>query len=463
MHRDAPNEQLVVVAIRRLTRNRRQPGGRGSCARTRKPRPCGPAARVPPNIAIRSRMPSNPWPGVFDAGRAAPAVDRTHAGDAPVGAAVTHSTIGDVAVGQAAIGFSLSGTGAVLALLAVDLDRSPQSLGWLASAFGVGLLLVAATGPGLLRLGAHLVLRCGALGVAAGAVLLAVAHSTVTAGIGAAATGLGGALVVLATPALLRGEGQAARLSRVIGASSAAGVLAPLGLGSVDLLTGDGRLALLLVVPPTLLIALRRAPRPEPPDTTARPIAAVTTSGVLRPWAAIAFAVAAEFCFVVWSVTRLQDAGLGAGAAAAASTTFPVGLAVGRFAAPALAGQVPMLPLGLATAALATVVLVAADQPWVLVVAVLLAGLGVGPLYPLTLARLVARPGLGASASASLGAAASGTAILLAPAGLAVLAGSVGFRLAYLAALPLLGGVLLTSADRAPAARRGHGSHRRPG
>jgi hypothetical protein len=66
------------------------------------------------------------------------------------------------------------------------------------------------------------------------------------------------------------------------------------------------------------------------------------------------------------------------------------------------------------------------------------AGLGVAPLYPVTLAALVATPGLSPARLSAVGALASGTAILVAPAGLAVLARALDLRTAYLITLPLL-------------------------
>jgi hypothetical protein len=71
------------------------------------------------------------------------------------------------------------------------------------------------------------------------------------------------------------------------------------------------------------------------------------------------------------------------------------------------------------------------------------AGAGVAILYPVALAGLVATPRLGAAHAASLGALASGTAILAAPAALARLADVVELRLAFLITLPLLAALLL--------------------
>jgi len=73
----------------------------------------------------------------------------------------------------------------------------------------------------------------------------------------------------------------------------------------------------------------------------------------------------------------------------------------------------------------------------------LLAGLGLATLYPILLARLMHTPGLRPEFGASLGALASGTAITVAPAVLALLATVVDLRIAFLLPLPILIGTLL--------------------
>jgi hypothetical protein len=62
-----------------------------------------------------------------------------------------------------------------------------------------------------------------------------------------------------------------------------------------------------------------------------------------------------------------------------------------------------------------------------------------------TLASLVATPGLSSARLAAVGALASGTAILIAPAILAVLARVLDLRTAYLITLPLLAVLFLLS------------------
>ncbi|MFT4108907.1 MAG: MFS transporter, partial [Propionicimonas sp.] len=187
-----------------------------------------------------------------------------------------------------------------------------------------------------------------------------------------------------------------------------------------------------------LLVAARRI---EAAPATG-PVAARSTAGwrtVLRRWLALVCAVSAEFAFVVWGVARLTATGLDASLSAVVGASFQVGMAAGRLIGPRLIARFPMVVVGAALAATGVVVVVAATT-WPLVgFGQLLAGLGIATLYPITLARLMATPGLRPELGTSLGALASGTAITVAPTALAGLALVVDLRLAFLVPLPILG------------------------
>ncbi|WP_442934295.1 MFS transporter [Micromonospora sp. CPCC 205539] len=161
---------------------------------------------------------------------------------------------------QAAIGFSATSLGAVLVLLARDLDTGPGKLAWLPSAFGAGLVIVAVAGPFLLRDGPRLALRVGGIALGAGAVLLAVTTTRTVATIGALSLGFGAAALVLVTPALLTGPGAARQLSLANAAASTAAVAAPAVFATADLLTGRGRSALLALAPLTLVLIATSPP-----------------------------------------------------------------------------------------------------------------------------------------------------------------------------------------------------------
>ena len=179
-----------------------------------------------------------------------------------------------------------------------------------------------------------------------------------------------------------------------------------------------------------------------------RPVAATEEAGaptkpraaaVLRRWLCVVMAVSVEFCYVVWGVSRLRDTGLDISIAAVLGIAFPVGMAVGRLSGGWLIRRLPAVPFGVLLSTLGSVLVVLGPGWPTIAPGLLLAGLGIATLYPVTLAELMAVPGLRPAIGASLGALASATAILLAPTALARLAASVELRLSFLLALPLLG------------------------
>ncbi|MFG1750988.1 MFS transporter [Streptosporangium sandarakinum] len=395
-----------------------------------------------------------------------------------------------VGVAQAALGFSVNSLGACLVLLAGDLGTPPENLAWLASSFGAGLLAVGAAGSMLLRSGSRPALFAAALVTAAGAVLLATGAAAAVAAAGALLLGLGAAGIVLVTPALLRGPGAAAGLARANAVGSVSAMLGPPAIGALETAGADGRLALLLAVPPLLFLAADTRPRAASPvdaeGSTPAPFSVVDRPGDTSPagedrsgdtspagkdpsgapapaadagtrgrtrrtagaWAAIVAAVSIEFCFTIWATARLRDTGLSDGGSAAAATAFLVGMAAGRLAAARLVGRgFPVIPVGCGLAAAGTLLVALPGAPAPVAAGLTLAGLGVAPLYPVTLARLVGVPGLTAARSAAYGALASGTAILAAPTGIAVLGAALELRAALLiAVLPLAAGLAAATA-----------------
>ncbi|TDO54137.1 hypothetical protein EV651_116141 [Kribbella sp. VKM Ac-2571] len=412
-----------------------------------------------------------------------------------------------IGIALSAMGFVLAGLGACVAILARDLEEPTGRLALMSSGFAVGLLLVAVIGPRMLRLWPMpTVLGLGSVVCAVGAVLIAVAPAYSVAIAGGLLVGLGGALLVLVAPLMLNGPMAAARLSRVNAVASGTGILAPLAIGTLDGLGPSGRYAMLAAAPPLLLLAvLTRRSRPlqatnardaAPPQWNAedeRPgeragepagapawgaeggrsgpevpvlidsAPAVGLGGKWRRvgrrvvmdvgagWLRVVLAVSVEFCFVVWAVARLVASGLPTAAAALLGSAFPIGMAVGRAIGPIrYRGWSPVFPSG-ALAACGTILVSLFDAPAVVALGLVVAGLGVAPLYPVTLAALVATPGLSSARLAAVGAMASGTAILVAPALLAVLARVVDLRTAYLVTLPLIAVLFLLSrrSDRA--------------
>ncbi|GAA1557483.1 hypothetical protein GCM10009804_12860 [Kribbella hippodromi] len=364
-----------------------------------------------------------------------------------------------IGIALSAMGFVLAGLGACVAILARDLNEPTSRLTLLSSGFAIGLMLVAFAGPWLLRRWpVPTVLGFGSVVCAIGAVLIAVGPTYAAVIGGGLLVGLGGALLVLVAPLMLNGPMADKRLSRVNAVASGIGILAPVTIGVLDGLGPSGRLAMLLAAPPLLYLALRTRRRPTAqPATTQAPVPVLIDSapavGLGRKWRRVGrrvvvdvgvgwlrvvLAVSVEFCFVVWAVARLVASGLPTATAALLGSSFPIGMAVGRAIGPIRwRGWSPVLPSG-ALAACGTLLVSLFDSPAVVALGLVVAGLGVAPLYPVTVAALVALPGLSSARLAAIGALASGTAILLAPAALAVLARVLDLRLAYLVTLPLI-------------------------
>ncbi|TCC61925.1 MFS transporter [Kribbella pittospori] len=375
-----------------------------------------------------------------------------------------------IGIGLSSMGFVLAGLGACIAILARDLDEPTDRLALLSSGFALGLLIVAVVGPRILRTWPMTtVLAIGSVVCAFGTVLLALAPVYAVAIAGGLCVGLGGALLVLVAPLMLDGPTAAARLSRVNAVASGTGILAPLAIGALDSLGPTGRLAMLAAAPPLVALAVlsRRAQRPHPPGRPVdTPVPVLIDSapavGLGRRWLGrkvaldvglgwlrVVLAVAVEFCFVVWAVARLVDSGLSTATAAVLGSAFPIGMAVGRAIGPIRwRGWSPVVPSGL-LAILGTLLVSLFDAPAAVALGLAIAGLGVAPLYPVTLAALVATPGLSPARLSAIGALASGTAILIAPAALAGLARVVDLRTAYLVTLPLL--ITLFVLSRRPA------------
>ncbi|MFD3405967.1 MFS transporter [Kribbella sp. NPDC058693] len=382
-----------------------------------------------------------------------------------------------IGIALSAMGFVLAGLGACVAILARDLDEPPGRLALLSSGFAVGLLVVAVIGPRLLRSWSiPTAMAFGSVVCAFGAGLLALAPAYTVVIAGALCVGLGGAMLTLVAPLMLNGPTAAVRLSRVNAVASGAGILAPLTIGAIDGLGPSGRLAMLAAAPPLLLLAvLTRRTNPIAPVTPTdgrrpggrvdKPVAVLIDSapavGLGRKWRGrvgrqvvvdvgigwlrVVLSVSVEFCFVVWAVARLVATGLPTATAALLGSAFPIGMAVGRAIGPIRwRNWSPVLPSG-ALAACGTLMVSLFDTPAIVAVGLVVAGLGVAPLYPVTLASLVATPGLSSARLSAVGALASGTAILLAPAVLAVLARAVDLRTAYLVTLPLIAVLFLLS------------------
>ena len=354
--------------------------------------------------------------------------------------AVEHAPSRDVGrvVGfaQAGLGYVVASFGPYLAGIAAELDRPRGELVWLTMTFGAGLVVTAVTGPSVLRAGTGRVLRIACAVIALGAVGMALSPHLAMAGTGSVLVGLGCAAIALATPSLLRGPGAAKRIVMAVGIASAAGVCAPLAFGALETLGLPGRWAILVPVPVLLAAVAHRTVHGPADGPSVR--ARVPVGPAALGWLGVVLSVACEFCFVVWGVARLVDTGVALGTASALGASFGIGMAVGRFVGPRFVDRSWAVGAAAATTAAGTVLVYAGQDPYTVTAGIAIASLGIAPLYPIMLGRLVAVPDLSDRHSASIGSLASGTAILAAPAALGWLDTQIGLREAFLLPIPLL-------------------------
>ncbi|MDA1358899.1 hypothetical protein O1R50_04655 [Glycomyces luteolus] len=348
-----------------------------------------------------------------------------------------------VAFAQIGLGLLVCSYGPYLAGISAELDRSRGELVWLTMTFGAGLVLAAATGPAVLRAGAGLVMRLACAVIAVGACVMAATPQLALAGTGSVLVGLGCAAIALATPSLLRGPGAAKRIAVMVGLSSAAGVCAPLAFGALESVDVPGRWALLSAVPVLLAAVAHRTVHGPPDDTAAG--GGMPVGPASLAWTRIVLCVGIEFCFSIWSVARLVDTGVTLGTASALGAGFGIGMAVGRLVGPRFVDRPWAVHAALATIAVGTLVVYLGQDPVTVTAGIAVASLGIAPLYPIMLGRLVGIPGLSGRHSASIGSLASGTAILSAPAALGWLDGQIGLREAFLLPIPLLVVLLVLS------------------
>lgn len=341
-----------------------------------------------------------------------------------------------VGFAQAGLGYLVASFGPYLAGISSELDRPRGELVWLTMTFGAGLVLTAITGPTVLRAGSGRVLRAACAAIALGAVGLALFPQLPLAGTGSVLVGLGCAMIALATPSLLRGPGAAKRIVLAVGVASAAGVSAPLAFGALETMGLPGRWAILAPVPVLIAAVVHRTVRGR------GDVAAVGSRIPVGPatlgWLGIVLSVACEFCFVVWGVARLVDTGVALGTASALGAGFGVGMAMGRLVGPRFVDRPWAVHAAAGLTMTGTMIVYLAQDPYAVTAGIVVASVGIAPLYPIMLGRLVAIPDLADRHSASIGSLASGTAILAAPAALGWLDAQIGLREAFLLPIPLM-------------------------
>lgn len=343
------------------------------------------------------------------------------------------------------VGFLLNGFGSILGPLQRQLGVSRAEVAFYPSLYALALVVVGLVGGRIVERTGHRVALVGSLVVmAAGTGLLASPVRTLTL-VGAVLLGIGAATTIQVVPAALSRRHPAGATASISEANAVSSVASLVGPGAVALALGIGAgwqagyvLPVLPVVVVLLVLLLRVA---VPAGSPATAIASAPASGLepgrlLPRWIAVVLAVSVEFCLVFWAADAMAEwHGAGASTAPALAALFLVGMALTRAVAGRLTrGRHPLLVVPVACAVAVAGFAVFWAAPWLPVAAagLLVAGLGVALLYPVTVARLVAAWPDRHDRAASRGALASGLAIGGAPLVLAALADAVGLRTAYL-------------------------------
>ncbi len=352
-------------------------------------------------------------------------------------------------------GYLLYGFGYVVPLLRRDLVLSESMAGLHASAIAAGIILSGVVGERfVLRAGAGLAARLAAGGL--GLASLVVAFAPHVAASLAAALLLGACAGVLLSwvnqrLSSLGGHRASVALARANLIALVAALIAPLAIAAIDEMGLGGRLALLLPIPLVGLVELANWRIAGGGAPTNDPAPEAFASGRLpgaywRAWLVLVLVVAIEFSVVFWGSSLVAvRTGAGTAQATTAAAAFLLGMIVGRatisFGIGAGFTRTRLMTLALGLVVLGIVGAWQATSVALSAGALFIAGLGVGPLYPIGVAFSLSLVRAAPEAAAARATLASGVAILVAPFVLAVTAERIGLVNAW----PLIGAVALVS------------------
>ena len=279
--------------------------------------------------------------------------------------------------------------------------------------------------------------------------------------------GLGGTLLlngINATLMELHHEGGPAAITEANAGAGIAGIVAPTVIGACVAIGFGWRAGLLVTVVLTGVAAIVfrgvRVPEPVPVDPADHP------HGVSRlprefwlTWCLLVCVVGVEFCLSLWSSDLLRSrTGLTAGAATAGFAAVITGLTISRLVGGPIAvrrGTDWVLGRALVVLLLGFSVFWLARTPWLALLGLVVAGLGLGVQYPLSVGRAIGtapgRTDLAASRASLATALSSG----LAPFALGFAADRVGTHTAFLLVPALIVAAMVLLAVSRPGLQRG--------
>lgn len=331
--------------------------------------------------------------------------------------------------------------GPALSLLRSELHLSYTLIGVFSALWSGGAALSGAVfAPLVQHAGRSATLWGSAAAAAAGAALFALTHSVAVCLVGAGVLGFAGTTLLSVAQSVLADEHGERRDRALVEANVAAAgcaVVAPPLLGALAVTPAGWRwnFALPALALLALAVTYRRVPLPG-----GTPVAHAGARGrlPLRCTVAVvlvALGIAVEFCLIYFGAEQVQATGLSAASATTALGAFYVGILVGRVVGAALTarpGRTVVLlwsSLGLSAAGFAVFWL--AGHPALAVVGLLVAGLGVANLYPLSLALALTLAAGRTDAANALTQLIGGVAVVVAPFALGALADHRGLHEAF--------------------------------
>lgn len=366
--------------------------------------------------------------------------------------------------------------GPILPFLREDLSLGYGAAGLHFGAFALGVLFTGLLGDRPARLlGRRRTLWVGAVGMAAGAVGLAVANGAAASLSATLLTGFCGSLLLMSAQATLsdlHGEWRAAAISEANVAAGAMAILAPLLVGifsRTEFPGWRGELLFAAVLLAAIALFLGRAPVPSAKPATDRKeengggAGSRVLPAIFWGWCAVIFfCTAVEWSVAYWGTSFLAgEAGLQAADAATLMGAYFVALLLGRILGSRLArrarpgallvGAVALSAAGFLPFWLAPLVSPPAPTATLVSAAGLfVAGLGIGNLYPLGASLATGAAPQVADLATSRIALTVGCSTLLIPPSLGLVADRLGIGNAYaiVAALLLAAAALAVTVDR---------------
>ncbi|MEV4509887.1 MFS transporter [Dactylosporangium sp. NPDC049525] len=358
--------------------------------------------------------------------------------------------------------YFLYGFGPVAPLLRDELHISRTLASLHGTGFAVGGIIGGAVIPALTRkYGRNRLIWGGLTLVSAAAVGMFAAHHLALTLTFATLASFGGSLLVNGVVAALtehHGTAGPAAISEANAAAAAVGLVAPLVVGLAYGIGLGWRVGLVLVVIPTVVVAVFagvRTPEPLQRDTTGGPRVRKLPATYWLAATSLFATGSVEVCLTLWGSDVLRNhAGVSTGVATAAVSTMIAGMLIGRLVGGRLLLRyrpTRMLLAALGVSAAGFALFWSATVPWLAVSGLFVCGLGVGLHYPLgiglALAHSDGQPDL-AAARASF---AVGISFAVAPFALGSIADAVGTHTAFLLvpAFLLLSAVVVARLERA--------------